>query len=98
LESVLKAGGKVEMSELLRMRVRYFSDGMVLGSREYLNGFYERQREYFPEKRKAVFAKPKGADWGGLEVVRNLKVKVFGLGWIESLGNCSKSDGKPEFL
>jgi hypothetical protein len=52
------------MSELLRMRVRYFSDGMVLGSREYLNGFYERQREYFPEKRKAVFAKPKGADWG----------------------------------
>jgi putative transposase len=78
LEAVLQSGGKLAMSELLRMRVRYFSDGMVMGSREYLKDFYERHREYFPEKRKAVFAKPQGADWGGLEVVRNLQVDVFG--------------------
>ena len=31
----------------------------------------------FPESRKARFASMKGADWGGLQVVRDLKVILF---------------------
>ena len=33
LEKVLDAGGKLSKAELLHCRVRYFSDGVVLGSK-----------------------------------------------------------------
>jgi len=78
LDEMIRTGGKVEMSELLRRRVRYFSDGMAIGSNLFLKGIYEEHRECFPESRKARFATMKGTDWGGLKVVRDLKVNVFG--------------------
>ena len=78
LDEVIRSGGKVEMSELLRRRVRYFTDGMAIGSRLFLKGMYEDHRDCFPESRKARFAKMKGSDWGGLQVVRDLKVNLFG--------------------
>ncbi len=78
LDEVIRIGGKVEMSELLRRRVRYFTDGMAIGSRLFLKGMYEDHRDCFPESRKARFAKMKGSDWGGLQVVRDLKVNLFG--------------------
>jgi len=78
LSEVIRTGGKVEVSELLRRRVRYFSDGMAIGSRLFLKEIYEQRRDCFPESRKARFASMKGADWGGLQVVRDLKVNLFG--------------------
>ena len=78
LDAVIRSGGKVEVSELLRRRVRYFSDGMAIGSKRFLKGLYDEHRECFPESRKARFASMKGADWGELQVVRDLKVDVFG--------------------
>ena len=78
LDAVILGGGKVEVSELLRRRVRYFSDGMAIGSKRFLKGLYEEHRECFPESRKARFASMKGADWGELQVVRDLKVNLFG--------------------
>ena len=78
LDAVIRTGGKVEMSELLRRRVRYFSDGMAIGSRLFLKEIYEQHRDCFPESRKARFATMKGTDWGGLQVVRDLKVNLFG--------------------
>ncbi|HOO92475.1 MAG TPA: transposase, partial [Opitutales bacterium] len=38
LDAVIRGGGKVEVSELLRRRVRYFSDGMAIGSKRFLKG------------------------------------------------------------
>ncbi len=78
LSEVVRSGGKVEMTELLRRRVRYFSDGMAIGSKLFLKEIYEDHRECFPESRKARFARMKGSDWGELQVVRDLKVNVFG--------------------
>ncbi len=78
LDEVIRNGGKVEMSELIRRRVRYFSYGMAIGSKLFLSGIFEEHRECFPESRKARFGKMKGADWGGLQVVRDLKVNIFG--------------------
>ncbi|MBN2234905.1 MAG: transposase [Opitutales bacterium] len=78
LDDVLRSGGKVEMTELLRHRVRYFSDGMAIGSKLFLKEIYEQHREFFPESRKARFATMRGTDWGGLQVVRDLKVNLFG--------------------
>jgi putative transposase len=78
VEEVLASGGKLEISEALRCRVRYFTDGMALGSSEYLKGLHRNHRDWFSEKRKARFAVMKGADWGSLRVVRNLRVSPIG--------------------
>jgi hypothetical protein len=53
--------------------VRYFSDGVVLGSQGFVDEFFEGQREYFGERRKSGGRKMKGADWGGLRVLRDLR-------------------------
>ena len=70
----MKRGGKLEMAEALRCRVRYFTDGMALGSAEFLKQLQADYGEWFPEQRKASSAKMKGADWGDLRVIRNLRV------------------------
>ncbi len=40
-EQIIENGGKLSRSEMLRCKVRYFSDGVVLGSREFVNSFYQ---------------------------------------------------------
>ncbi|WP_395748834.1 transposase [Prosthecobacter sp.] len=51
--AVLKEKGKLSPAELVRLRVRHFTDGVVLGSREFVEGIFEAQRERFSPKRKA---------------------------------------------
>jgi len=41
-EQILQDGGKLSRPELLRCRVRHFSDGVVLGSKAFVNEFYQR--------------------------------------------------------
>jgi hypothetical protein len=50
--AVLADKGKLSPAELVRLRVRYFTDGMVLGSREFVEGIFEAQRELFGPRRK----------------------------------------------
>jgi len=72
--------GKVMLprASALRCRVRYFSDGAILGSQEYVRSFVDiwqmqKGRKYPPK------ANPmKGADWGGLTTIQGLRRQVFG--------------------
>ncbi|MBB5034404.1 hypothetical protein [Prosthecobacter vanneervenii] len=50
--AVLKERGKLSTAELVRLRVRYFTDGVALGSREFVEGLFEAQREFFGPRRK----------------------------------------------
>jgi putative transposase len=50
--AVLAAKGKLSPAELVRLRVRYFSDGVALGSKEFVEGIFEAQREQFGPRRK----------------------------------------------
>ncbi len=50
--AVLADKGKLSAAELVRLRVRYFTDGVVLGSKEFVEGIFEAQREHFSPKRK----------------------------------------------
>jgi putative transposase len=43
-EAVLAAGGKLTTAQLLRCRVRHFSDGLVIGSRAFVDGWFEGAR------------------------------------------------------
>jgi REP-associated tyrosine transposase len=50
--AVLAEKGKLSTAELVRLRVRYFTDGVVLGSKAFVEGIFEAQRENFSPKRK----------------------------------------------
>ncbi|MCW0217684.1 MAG: transposase [Prosthecobacter sp.] len=49
---VLAEKGKLSTTELVRLRVRYFTDGLVLGSKEFVESVFEENRSWFGPKRK----------------------------------------------
>ena len=70
--------GELPKSVMLRCRVRYFTDGAILGSAEFVRGFtggwqMERGRKH-PPKVNAM----RGSNWGDLAVLRGLRQQVFG--------------------
>ena len=77
VEAVLHAGGKLPLPAVLRCRVRYFTDGVVLGSSAFLEDFFETKREFFGAQRKTGARRMRGADWGGVWTLRDLKVNVI---------------------
>jgi len=74
---VIESDGKVSLAEVLRLRVRYFTDGAVLGSREFVETYFRQHREQFGEKRKSGARKMRGFDQLGLAVLRDLRRSVF---------------------
>ena len=80
-EAVLKAlsgGGELPVSEVLRCRIRYFTDGAVLGSKQYLEEQNRAYRDRMGNRRKSGPKQMRGCDWGGLMVLRELRNNVFG--------------------
>ena len=73
IEAVCEAGGKLSLAQVLRCRVRYLTDGAVLGSQEFVDDFFVRQRGSFGEKRQNGGRRMKAARWGELRVLRDLK-------------------------
>ena len=70
--------GQLSKAMILRCRVRYFTDGAILGSTEFVRGFtgawqMERGRKH-PPKVNAM----RGSDWGDLAVIQGLRRQVFG--------------------
>jgi len=51
----------LKIAKLVRCRVRYFKDGAVLGSRKFVNDFFESRREAFGKKRKDGARRAKGS-------------------------------------
>ena len=71
---VWAAGGKLTLAQLLRCRVRYFSDGLAVGSATFIEAFFEARRKAFSARRKTGSRKLKGGDWEGLCSARDLVV------------------------
>lgn len=74
---VLTQRGRLSTSELVRLRVRYFSDGAVLGSKAFVEGIFEAQREQFSPKRKRGAKRIAEAD-SPLYALRQLKLAPVG--------------------
>ena len=49
---VLKEGGRLEKSDYLRCRVRYFVDGAALGSKSFIEEVFQESKELFHPDRK----------------------------------------------
>ena len=78
LQVLEQEGAVLPRATVLRCRVRYFTDGAILGSAEFVRGLanrwqVDRARKYPPKIRRA-----KGGDWGDLCVVSPLRREVFG--------------------
>ena len=56
----LETGHRVELAKRLRWRLRYFSDGAVIGSREFVDRFFEAHRERFGPKRTSGARRMRG--------------------------------------
>ncbi len=76
---VLAEGLRLSKPELLRCRVRYFTDGLILGSQRFVEGVFREQRAKFSPKRKSASRVLEGgAAWGELRVFRDLKRQPIG--------------------
>lgn len=81
VEAVAAAKGGKPVPEVLRHRVRYFCDGAVLGTVAFVETIFEREqrvRQRFGEKRTTGARRMRGADWGELRVLRDLRKDVIG--------------------
>lgn len=72
---VWAAGGKLSLAQLLRCRVRYFSDGMVIGSELFVESFFNARRSVFSAGRESGARRMRGGHWGGLRCIRALGVE-----------------------
>jgi REP element-mobilizing transposase RayT len=74
-----RATGEIPFGRMLRCRVRYFTDGAVIGSRAFVNEAFANARERFGSRRKdgARTMRGNGRDAKGvLWSVRDLRVRV----------------------
>jgi putative transposase len=55
-----KRDGEIPFGKMLRCRVRYFTDGAVIGSKEFVNEAFASARERFGQKRKDGARKIRG--------------------------------------
>jgi putative transposase len=76
---VEREDGELGFGKMLRCRVRYFTDGAVIGSRAFVNDAFAAARERFSEKRKDGARRMRGAGSGAKGVLwsmRDLRVRV----------------------
>ena len=74
IAEVWEGGGKLPLAAVLRCKVRYFTDGVVLGSKPYVDAFFERNREGFGPRRQSGARAMRGAQWGEIRTLRDLRV------------------------
>jgi hypothetical protein len=65
-----------EAQETLRLRIRYFGDGLVLGSEAYVNGIFQEFRSHFGPKRRTGARKLRWLPFAELRTLRDLKKDV----------------------
>lgn len=77
VQAVLDAGGTLPKGQALRCRVRYFSDGVILGSRSFVDEAFKRHRDYFSPNRTTGARTMKHGQWEGLCTARRLRMSVI---------------------
>ena len=77
VKSVLESDGKLSLQQALRCRVRYFSDGVVLGSKTFVEDVFQRNREQFGLKRKSGARPLRKAEAGDLCTMRDLRMEAI---------------------
>ena len=66
-----------ESISLAQYRVRYFVDGVMFGTRSFIENMFQKKRHLFCESRKTAARKMRGGDWGGLCTIRDFRKRVI---------------------
>ena len=73
----IERGGELEAGQVLRLKVRYLTDGVALGSKNYVDEIFAEFRDRFGARRKTGARKIRGVPLGNLNVMRDLKTAVL---------------------
>ena len=77
-QRVIKSKGRLPLHEVLRCRVRYFSDGAVLGGQAFVQKHLGTYQELTGRRRlTAPRPIPRITDWGELSTLRGLRKNAF---------------------
>lgn len=69
VETELRRNGRLPLALLLRLKVRYLSEGVVLGTTTFVDAVMDRHPEHYSACRKKSVSM-EGTDWGDLRVLR----------------------------
>jgi REP element-mobilizing transposase RayT len=78
INEVLQNNGRLKRWEATRCRVRYFSDGLILGSRQFVDRFFASNRWRFGKQRKDGARALRYVDLPGLFTIRDLQKAPVG--------------------
>jgi REP element-mobilizing transposase RayT len=73
VQRVWEEGGQLSITQLLRCRVRHFVEGLVLGSKPFVEGFFDRFRDRFGSRRQTGARPLPGVDAPDLYSLRELR-------------------------
>ncbi|MFU8781207.1 MAG: transposase [Kiritimatiellia bacterium] len=79
VQAVLAGEGKLSLADALQCRVRYFSDGVALGSKAFVEDVFVRNRAQFGVKRKTGARPLRKTETGDLCTMRDLRRDVIHL-------------------
>jgi len=76
IKRVLDAGGELSPGQVLRLHIRHITDGVVLGSKGFVNEMFVLHREKFGAKRQTGARPIRGAPLPGLTALRDLRLRA----------------------
>ncbi|MEZ0387581.1 MAG: chemotaxis protein CheW, partial [Verrucomicrobium sp.] len=76
VEQVRAQEGRLTLSETLRCRIRYFTRGVALGRREFVDGFFEARRDQFGARRTKGARPMRGGSFAGIFTFRAPRLGV----------------------
>ncbi len=76
IKRVLAQGGELSPAQILRLRLRHMTDGVVLGSKSFVNEMFALHREKFGLKRRTGARPIRGVPLAGLSALRDLRVST----------------------
>ena len=78
VKEVIAAKGKLKIHDYARCRARYFVDGAVFGTREFVEEIFRTYRERFGANRENGARPVRGLDGPSMFVLRDLRKSAFG--------------------
>jgi len=72
---VIRQNGRVSPKDYVKLHVRYFTDGLAVGSQRFINGLLEELRPRWPKRRDGA-KRMQGVDSDNLYVLGKLRRNV----------------------
>ena len=78
IKAELARGGELGLGQVLRLRIRHLTDGVILGSKEFVDDMFLKYRDRFGAKRRDGARAIHGVPLPGINALRDLRVDAIG--------------------